>query len=86
MNIVMPDDLTVRVYGPEVGNAIEVRGHHPYGVHHRPGDPMHRFLDSLDPATVSMLMAGDDVYINPRNSRRASTIAAVIALTEGKTP
>lgn len=77
MNIVMLDETTVRIYGPDVGNPIEVRGHHPYGVKHFPDDPLHAFLDSCDPATVALLMSGDDLYINPKNTRRGATFAAV---------
>lgn len=77
MNIVMLDETTIRVYGPEIGNPIEVRGQHPYGVKHVADDPLHIFMDACDPATVSMLLAGDDLYINPKNTRRAATFAAV---------
>lgn len=77
MNITMPDETTVRIYGADIGNPIEIRGAHPYGVRHVPSDPVHAFLDACDPASVALLMSGDDLFINPKNTRRAATIKAV---------
>ena len=44
---------------------------------HDKNDKLHKILDSLDGATVSRLMAGDEVTLNPRNPRAASSIKVV---------
>ena len=53
---------------------VEVRGKPNYETKHDPNDPLHKVLDTLDPATVSALMAGDRKYLNPKNKR---TIPAI---------
>lgn len=83
VNLVMLDETTVRIYGKDIGNAIEVRGNVPYGVVHKPDDPLHAFLDMCDPATVALLMSGDDLHINPKNSRREPTLEAIEKIKEG---
>jgi hypothetical protein len=62
------------------GELIEVRGKPRYEVDHDPHDPLHQFLDSLDPATVSHLFAAEDVPLNPNNPRTGPSILACRAL------
>lgn len=56
---------------------VEIRGKSSYETRHKPHDPLHRFLDKLDPATVSTLFADDEVTLNPKNPRSAVSIEAV---------
>ncbi len=54
---------------------IEVRGKGNYAIDHTPNDPLHKFLDKLDPATVSKLFDGTDpVFLNPKNPRTIKSI------------
>ena len=54
---------------------VEVRGKPNYEIAHDRSDRLHQLLDKLDPATVSKLMDGSEVYLNPKNSRTAPSIA-----------
>ena len=57
---------------------VEVRGKKGYDdTGYDKNDKLHKILDSLDGATVSRLMAGDEVTLNPRNPRAASSIKVV---------
>ena len=58
-------------------NWIEVRGKKGYETKHDNRDSLHRFLDKLDPATISNLFAGEKISVNPKNPRSAPSIAAI---------
>lgn len=73
-----PDALSVRRLGAR--ERIEVRGAPDYERAHDPADPLHAFLDRLDPHTVSTLFAGDEMTLNPRNPRHAPSFAACATL------
>lgn len=54
---------------------VEIRGKQNYETSgYDPEDRLHIFLDKLDPATVSALMAGDTKFLNPNNSRTTPSI------------
>ena len=74
----MLDDVTLLV---KIGNrpGIQVRGDAPYWKYN-PCDPLHKFLDSLDPATVSTLMADFPTILNPKNPRSKKSFDACIFL------
>lgn len=70
------DDEDALIVRRKDGQRIEVRGADKYPIKHQPNDHLHQFLDSLDPATISKLMSGDSVYLNPHNSRTLPSIRA----------
>lgn len=67
-----PDVLVVRAKA----DRVEVRGAPNYATDWQPGDPLHEFLDRLDPATVSVIFSYDVAVLNPNNPRAAPSFAA----------
>jgi hypothetical protein len=59
---------------------VEVRGRPDYATDHRADDPLHQFLDSLDPPTVSQLFADGKASPNPKNSRADCSFVALAQL------
>ena len=61
---------------------VEVRGKKNYEIDgYDPKDKLHQVLDKLDPATVAKLYGGEEVFLNPKNSRTAPAIAMAKKLT-----
>jgi hypothetical protein len=55
---------------------VQVRGAPNYTTHgYDAADPLHAALDSLDPATVSVLFTGVPITLNPKNTRQAPSFA-----------
>jgi hypothetical protein len=61
---------------------VEVRGKPNYTVDYDAADPLHAFLDALDPASVSALFTYQSHSLNPRNTRHDPSRAACVALFE----
>jgi hypothetical protein len=78
----MPEPGVVTVKRGREASFIEVRGKPGYETNHDDSDPLHAFLDALDPTTVSMLFAGDVATLNPRNPRHAPSFEACDRLYE----
>jgi ribosomal protein S18 acetylase RimI-like enzyme len=69
------DEDVLKVTSNKTDKWIEIRGKPHYETHgHDENDPLHKFLDKLDPATVAALMAGDVKFLNPNNSRTTPSI------------
>lgn len=74
--LTMGDDHVV-VYSTQHKGRIEVRGRPHYATDHHADDPLHSFLDSLDPPTVSQLFADGQASPNPKNSRADCSFVAL---------
>lgn len=75
----LQDDRTVLVVRTNLSKKwIEIRGKRGYETKsYDSKDPLHKFLDTLDPATVSNLFAGETISINPKNKRSKPSIEAI---------
>lgn len=63
---------------------VEVRGKPNYATHgYDAADPLHQFLDGLDPATVSALHTFELVRLNPQSSRTWPTFDMCDAIFQG---
>ena len=86
------DMLVLKVKDTDQKGHVEIRGKKNYETDgYDPKDPLHKVLDELDPATVAKLYGGEEVYLNPKNSRTAPAIAKAKELTtenfaDGKNP
>lgn len=62
---------------------VQVRGAPDYTTHgYDAADPLHAALDSLDPATVSVLFTFVPITLNPHNTRQAPSFVACDRLLE----
>lgn len=77
--LTMGDDH-VAVFSTQHKGRVEVRGRPNYATDHRADDPLHTFLDSLDPPTVSQLFADGAASPNPHNPRAACSFVALAKL------
>ena len=76
------DMLVLRVKDTDQKSHVEVRGKKNYEIDgYDPKDKLHQVLDKLDPATVAKLYGGEEVFLNPKNSRTAPAIAMAKKLT-----
>ena len=76
------DMLVLRVKDTDQKHHVEVRGKKNYEIDgYDPKDKLHQVLDKLDPATVAKLYGGEEVFLNPKNSRTAPAIAMAKKLT-----
>ena len=76
------DMLVLRVKDTDQKHHVEVRGKKNYEIDgYDPNDKLHQVLDKLDPATVAKLYGGEEVFLNPKNSRTAPAIATAKKLT-----
>ena len=71
----MFDDF-VAVFNSTARGHVQVRGKPNYATDWDSSDPLHKFLDSLDPMIVSMLFASGYATINPNNARSAPSVIA----------
>ncbi len=77
------DMLVLKVKDTDQKGHVEIRGKKNYETDgYDPKDPLHKVLDELDPATVAKLYGGEEVYLNPKNSRTAPAIAKAKELTK----
>lgn len=78
-----PDGCTLTVARKAPPARVEVRGAPNYATDgYDPADPLHAFLDSLDPASVAVVMTYAPYLLNPANPRTLPSIAACVALFE----
>ena len=76
------DMLVLKVKDTDQKHHVEVRGKKNYEIDgYDPKDKLHQVLDQLDPATVAKLYGGEEVFLNPKNSRTAPAIAMAKKLT-----
>ncbi|OUU19055.1 MAG: hypothetical protein CBC05_00855 [Crocinitomicaceae bacterium TMED45] len=76
------DMLVLKVKDTDKQGHVEVRGKKNYETDgYDPTDKLHQVLDQLDPATVAKLYGGEEVFLNPKNSRTAPAIAKAKELT-----
>lgn len=62
---------------------VDIRGKPGYQIDgHDAADPLHKFLDAIDPTTVSALFTYELVRLNPTNSRHWPTFTVCDALFE----
>lgn len=65
---------TLKIHKGGTDKWVEVRGKPNYETHgYDPKDKLHKVLDQIGAPTVSALMAGDKVFLNPNNSRSKSS-------------
>lgn len=73
----MLDDQTMAVQRHGETSHVQVRGAPRYVAEgYNAADPLHAFLDSLDPGTVSAVLTYVPVVLNPYNRRAVPTFAA----------
>jgi len=76
------DMLVLKIKDTDQKGHVEVRGKKNYETDgYDPKDKLHQVLDQLDPATVAKLYGGEEVFLNPKNSRTAPAIAKAKELT-----
>ena len=76
------DMLVLKIKDTDQKSHVEVRGKKNYEIDgYDPKDKLHQVLDQLDPATVAKLYGGEEVFLNPKNSRTAPAIAMAKKLT-----
>ena len=76
------DMLVLKIKDTNQKSHVEVRGKKNYEIDgYDPKDKLHQVLDKLDPATVAKLYGGEEVFLNPKNSRTAPAIAMAKKLT-----
>jgi hypothetical protein len=74
-SIQMFDDF-VAVFNTAARGHVQVRGKPNYATDWDASDPLHQFLDSLDPMVVSMLFANGHATVNPNNQRSTPSVVA----------
>ena len=71
------DHRSVFVRDSSEKSFVRIDGNSCFATDHNKSDPMHQFLDTLDPATVSKMFDGSVVFLNPNNPRTTPSIKAV---------
>lgn len=74
------DETVARIRRVGSSQWVEVRGAPDYTRRYDPADPLHQFLDSLDPPSACVVLTYVEYTINAKNPRSQDALVACEAL------